>query len=81
MLADFEVAFLSRLKDLSVTPLALPTAASVVAAVAKAHVLPAALTLDPVASLDRAKDQVDQSIRSKAYQSFLGFYKTHAVLR
>ncbi len=83
LLADFERPFLDRLRDLSVKELqplpkvlqAPPPAAGT------GSPLSDALLRDPVGTLSRVTNQIDYTCRARAYQSFLGYYKSHEVLK
>ncbi|GLC45352.1 hypothetical protein PLESTM_001723500 [Pleodorina starrii] len=78
LLADFERPFLDRLRDLPISPLQPMATAEVAAATAA---LPGALSRDPAAALARAAGLMDATSRAKAYQSFLGFYKSHETIK
>ena len=77
LLSDFERPFLNKLGDLPIKqlePLALPLAAGGAA-------LGPALVRDPAGALARAVEKADYESRARAYQSFLGYYKSHAVIK
>mgnify|MGYP001806873294 CR=1 FL=1 len=77
LLSDFERPFLNKLGDLPIKqlqPLALPLAAGGAA-------LGPALVRDPAGALARAVAHADYQNRARAYQSFLGYYKSHEVIK
>ncbi|KAG2501074.1 hypothetical protein HYH03_000893 [Edaphochlamys debaryana] len=78
LLSDFERPFLNKLQDLPITPVE-PFPAGPIDAPPPA--VPAALARDPAGVLARATASVDYQSRAKAYQSFLGYYKSHEVIK
>lgn len=77
LLADFELPFLDKLKDLPIRklePMRGPLSSG-------GRALPATLLADPIGTLTRVSARVEYSCRARAYQSFLGYYKSHEVLK
>ncbi|MEW5300387.1 MAG: hypothetical protein WDW36_003322 [Sanguina aurantia] len=66
LLAGFEAPFLAKLRELPMQELA---------AVASSPTDPSEV------AVTHAIRKVDESVRSKAYSSFLGYYKSHAVIK
>ncbi|EFJ48047.1 hypothetical protein VOLCADRAFT_91218 [Volvox carteri f. nagariensis] len=93
LLADFERPFLDRLRDLPITPLqpmqlALPGSLATRAGrcgggngAPAAGPMTEALLRDPQGVLGRVANQIDYATRARAYQSVLGYYKSHEVLK
>ncbi len=79
LLSDFERPFLDRLRDLPMThlkPLAPPPGG-----LPAGGALSPALARDPAGTLERAVSNIEYSNRARAYQSFLGYYKSHEVIK
>ncbi|GIL66839.1 hypothetical protein Vafri_20229 [Volvox africanus] len=88
LLADFERPFLERLRDLPIRPLQplqlpLPAQLSLGGGRGGAAGSPLsdALLSDPVGALGRVAGHIEYASRARAYQSFLGYYKSHEVLK